>query len=154
MNWTLVFQYPLCQTLNLNEYFDLNEYTQKELQIYFGSVENVGIAINLIEQNKVSTRTLRNNYLSYTGPLLEISDLFHEKGRQIEIIVQLSQNIKTERDEESKCRNYPNKEYLSYNDCDQTYVQKIMKEKFSITPFWATQDLDNITTMRQVYLFL
>ena len=137
--------------MNLNEHFDLNEYTQKEWQIFFGSVENVGITLNLIEQNRVATRTLLNNYLSYTGPLIEISDLSNEKGRQIELIVQLSQDIKTERDEESKCRNYPNKEYLSYNDCDQTFVQKIMKEKFSIKPFWASQDLDNVTTMRQVY---
>ena len=37
LNWTPVFQYPLCQTLTLNEYFDLNEYTPKELQIFFGS---------------------------------------------------------------------------------------------------------------------
>ena len=95
-----------------------------------------------------------NNFLSYTGPSIEISDLFNERGRQIEIIVQLSQFIKTERDEESKCRNYPNKEYLNYNDCDQTYIQKIIQEKFNITPFWATQDLDNVTTVRQVYLFL
>ena len=59
-------------------------------------------------------------------------------------------------DEESKCRNYPNKEYLNYKDCDQTYVQKAIQEKYNITPFWATQDLDNVTimTIRQGHLFL
>ena len=140
--------------MNLNEYFDLNEYTPKELDIFFGSVENIGITLNLIEQNKVATMTLLNNYLSYTGPLIEISDLINEKGRQIEIIVQLSQDIKTEGDEESKCRNYPNENHLDYNACDQAYVQEFIQEKFNITPFWATDDLDNVTTIRQVYLFL
>ena len=156
MNWTPVFQYPLCQTLNLNEYFDLNEYTPKELQIFFGSVENVGITLNLIEKNKVATRTLLNNYLLYTGPIIEISNLSNDNGRQIELIVQLSQDIKNERDEDAKCRNYPHKNYLTYNDCDQEYVQNIIQKKFGITPFWATQDLDNVTimTIRQGHLFL
>ena len=66
----------------------------------------------------------------------------------------MSQHIDTERNKESKCKNYPNENYLNYNDCDQTYVQNIIKDNLNITPFWATQNIEEITKIREVsYIF-
>ena len=37
-----------------------------------------------------------------------------------------------------------------YNDCDQSYMHEFLQEKIGITPFWATQNLNNVTKMRQI----
>ena len=150
LNWTTVFQFPHCQTINLGDYFDFDKFAPKEVQFILGDIENLGVTLNIIETNKVSLRSLRNNYLSYAGPSLEISDLIVESGKEIEIIVKLSQILNTEKDEKSQCKNYPYKNYLNYNDCDQTYVQHIIENKVNVTPFWATQDLEKVTKIRQV----
>ena len=154
LNWRPVFQFPLCKTLNFTESLDLNENTPKEIQIYLGEIENLGINLHFIEKNKVLTRTLLNNYLAYDGPSVAISDLSIDSSKQIQVILKMSQDINTEINEESKCKNYPYENYLNYNACDESYVQNIMKEKLNITPFWATQDMDSITKIRLVPYFV
>ena len=148
-----MFQYPLCQTLNIEQYFDLEKHTPKEIQFELGEVENLEVSLQLVEKNKVLTRSLQNNFLAYEGPPIKISDLIAESHKQIQVIVRMSQNIKTEKDPESQCINYPYEKYLNYNDCDQTYIQNLLEEEIGITPFWATQDLNNVTTKRQVLFF-
>ena len=61
----------------------------------------------------------------------------------------MSQNIKTEKDPESQCKNYPYENYLDYNDCDQTYLRNLLYNELKITPFWTTQDLNSVTINRQ-----
>ena len=134
--------------MNLGKIFE--EYTPKVVEFYLEDVENLGISLHILEKNKILRRTLRNNYFSYDGPSVEVSDLIEESGKQIEIIAKLSQNIKAEKDEESKCKNYPFKTFLNYNECDQTYVKKLLQDKLNITPFWATESLENVTTIRLV----
>lgn len=150
LNWSPVFQFPLCQTLNIEKYFDLNQYTPKEIDFNLKEVENVGVSLQIVEKNKVLTRTLQNNFLAYEGPSIEIFDLFEENHTQIEVIFKMSQVIKTDKDPESQCKNYPHGNYLNYNDCDQSYMHEFLQEKIGITPFWATQNLNNVTKMRQI----
>ena len=150
LNWTTVFQYPLCQTINLEDYMDLSENTPQEVQIYLGNVTNLGVNLHFIDKRKSCTRTLVNNYLAYNGPSIEMSDLITDNTTQLEVIVKLSQNIKTEQDPESQCKNYPFENFLNYNDCDQTYLQKLHQAELGITPFWATQDLANVTNIKTI----
>ena len=145
-----MFQYPLCQTLYIEKYFDLQKYNPEEIQFHLGEVDNLEVTLQLVEKNKVLTRTLQNNYLAYEGPLIKISDLIAESHKQIQVIVRLSQNIKTEEDPESQCKNYPYENFINYLECDQTYLQNLLQQEIGITPFWATEDLENVTTMRQV----
>ena len=134
--------------MNLGKIFE--EYTPKVVEFYLEDVENLGISLHILEKNKILRRTLRNNYFSYDGPSVEVSDLIEESGKQIEIIVKLSQNIKAEKDEESKCKNYPSETFLNFNECDQKFVKNLLQDKLNITPFWATELLDNVTTIRLV----
>ena len=150
LEWKPVFQYPLCQTLNFTEIVDFDEYTPIEVQIYLGYIENLGVKLHFVDKNKVLTRTLLNNYLAYDGPSVAISDLIIESSKQIRVLLKVSQDINTERNEESKCKNYPYENYLNYNDCDQNYVQNIVKDNLNITPFWATQVFENVTKIRIV----
>ena len=60
-------------------------------------------------------------------------------------IIRISQEINTERDSEAKCRNYPDEEYQSYMDCDTSFVHDELKQRQKIVPFWATNDLEEVT---------
>ena len=42
INWSLVPQYPSCQSINLWDYFWLYDYTPQEVNFYLGAVENLG----------------------------------------------------------------------------------------------------------------
>ena len=42
INWSLVPQYPTCQSINLWDYFRLYDYTPQEVNFYLGEVENLG----------------------------------------------------------------------------------------------------------------
>ena len=150
MNWGPVFQYPLCKTVNFTEHVDFDEITPVQLIMYLGDIENLGLTLNFIDKRKALTRTLLQTYLAYDGPSIAISDLMIESTRFIRIMLKMFQHIDTERNEESKCKNYPYENYLNYNDCDQNYVQNIVKDNLNITPFWATQVFENVTKIRIV----
>ena len=150
MNWTAVFQYPFCHTVDLEDYIDLDEITPQEVQIYLGNVENLGVSLHFIDKSRSLTRTLLNNYLAYTGPPMKITDLIIDTSEELHVILKLSQNIRTEEDPESQCKNYPFKNFMNYNECDQTYLQNLLQQEIGITPFWATQDLKNVTKIWQV----
>ena len=60
-------------------------------------------------------------------------------------IIRISQEINTESDSEAKCRNYPDEEYQSYMDCDTSFVHDELKERQKIVPFWATDNLEEVT---------
>ena len=76
--------------------------------------------------------------------------MIKDSGKEIEILIKLSQDIKSEGDIESQCKNYPFENYLNYNECDQTFLQNLLQDEIDATPFWASQDLDNVTKIRQV----
>ena len=60
----------------------------------------------------------------------------------------ISENIFSEQDEEKKCKNYPNADFLSYKKCDEDFIHKEMKNIFDVIPFWATGILSEVTTLK------
>ena len=43
------------------------------------------------------------------------------------------------------CKNYPTEKFSSYQDCDESFVYNLMKNKYKIMPFWAARKLDEVT---------
>ena len=73
--WNKISQYPACQILDVMEYF--TEYKEEHiLQIFidFNQVEDVGVSIFFEEKNKVLSRRLKTNMLSYDGPSFQYFD--------------------------------------------------------------------------------
>ena len=103
------------------------------------------VSLRFHESNKVLLRSLKTNILAYSGPVLTI----RERNRRIRAVVRISQEIYSPEDNSAKCQNYPNEIYENYNDCDQTFVNGIMKNYFNITPVWSTKDLDSVTKLRK-----
>ena len=116
--------------------------------LYFGKLENIGVSIFIEEKNKaLRKRPLTQNMLSYHGPHLRNENL--QQTRRIRVGIKLEQFIYSELDESKKCTNYPNGTYASYADCDEAYVRQMMREHFdNLMPFWAAQNLTDITSLR------
>ena len=114
------------------------------------------MGVYIEERNKVLKRRLSSsNILSYSGPALETKNL--SLGRDIKAVVSLSQIIDLEEDEEKRCRNYPrsdwknkNLTFIDYNACDIEHAYQHLKEHFHLTPFWATNNMSEVTVLREV----
>ena len=145
IHWSLVPQYPSCQIINVNEYIGNFSAGLVEVNILLGKIENLEVSLRFLESNKVLLRSLKTNILAYSGPILTI----RERNRRIRAVVRISQEIYSPEDNTAKCQNYPNGIYESYNDCDQSLVNDIMKNSFNITPFWSTKNLDSVTKLRK-----
>ena len=52
-----------------------------------------------------------------------------------------------EHDPSKSCRNYPNQRFESYNHFDKDFTLNTLAKHYGpgFVPFWATDDLDNVT---------
>ena len=60
----------------------------------------------------------------------------------------INQRVFVEEDPSSNCRDYPNQEYQSYQECDNQFMRKPLPAE--LTPIWITDHVDSITT-REIY---
>ena len=54
----------------------------------------------------------------------------------------LSQYVFVEKDPTKNCRVYPNNDYESYGECDQAYVESMLR---GIVPIWNTNNISKAT---------
>ena len=146
IQWSLMPLYPACQTFKLDDYFP----NLKPLQIffYFNPIENLAFDLHLEDKNFILHRTLKSTLLAYSGPKITLESL--TELMDIRMMVNVIQTIDSELDTKKNCTNYPNASFKSYQDCDRQFTNEKMKNRFGIMPFWATDDLNEVTNMRQV----
>ena len=89
--------------------------------------------------------------MSYQGPEIKNKDLI--KGKHVSVVMHIFQEINTEKNPKARCKNYPYKNFWNYSECDKNFVyENILKNTFGgYMPFWATEDLSNVTQMRLKY---
>ena len=61
-------------------------------------------------------------------------------------MISVSQNIYSEKDKETFCRNYPTSQWINYRQCDEDFVHQEMKKR-NIVPFWATNNMSEVTSI-------
>ena len=66
----------------------------------------------------------------------------------------MTQTINTEEDETKKCKNYPNKDYGSYQECDNNYLYNQFRNNFGIMPVWVTDKFEEVTQSMYGLYFL
>ena len=60
--------------------------------------------------------------------------------------VEITQRQFVEKDPFNECRDYPNPEYASYDECDNQF----MREKLpGLTPVWITKNLAEVTIHKE-----
>ena len=144
IKWSLLpTGYPTCQAIDLKESFDLKKQTPLLINFKFFPLENLGVSLNIEDQEKsLLKRRLRSHRHDYVGSALEIDSLTSRASKRFHL--NICQTINLEIDSGIQCRNYPNKEYLNYRNCDENYVYKKMK-KYKAMPFWAAATFEEIT---------
>ena len=58
-------------------------------------------------------------------------------------LVEIGQRVFTEEVPTNGCQDYPNKDYLSYEQCDDHFVRSLLP---GLTPIWLTDDLSEVST--------
>ena len=148
VKWNIVPLYPACQTLDIIDLLNCTSTPCTPANIIFdiNQLSNLGISIFVEEKNKVKSRTVRQNALSYIGPLLQNRNL--NNTEYIKAIIKINQNIDLEEDANKQCKNYPDDKFESYDDCDKDYIRNKILNDYNYTTFWSTDDLSEVSRPR------
>ena len=148
ISWSLRPTYPSCQVIDLGEYFNLTEHTPLQILFYIKKVNNLSVSLYFEDRGRqVSSRTLKSNVLSYVGPKFINNDLL--TPIDMKVLIKLSQNINSEKDQKKKCQSYPNNQYKSYLECDRIYFQQLIcnNAKHPLRPFWIVSNYSEVTKL-------
>ena len=145
IKWSLLPSgYPTCQAINLTENVDLKMHSPRVITFEFFPRENLGVSLQIEDrETALLKRRLRSQRHDYVGSAVEIDSL--SRGVYKRFDLKISQKINLEIDSGIKCRNYPNKEYQSYRNCDEDFLYKKMKTTYNVIPFWAAKTFEEVT---------
>ena len=152
ISWSLEPIYPSCQVIDLGDYFNLSVNTPLQILFYIKRVPNLSVSLYFEDKGRVvASRILKSNILSYAGPKFRNNDL--SNPIDMKVLLKLSQNIDSERDQKKRCKNYPNREYVSYLECDRKYFQELIlnNAKPPLTPFWITSNHSEVTKLENCH---
>ena len=91
---------------------------------------------------------MKSNRLAYKGPPISMN---LNKPTHIGLVYTIKQFIDSEKDKQKKCRNYPNKEFSSYEMCDEHFIKEKLKNEFdNVVPFWISNDYRNVTLSKKL----
>ena len=133
--------YPLnCWNFNLKNFPEVKNDLIQSIYFWFNGRKNISsIQIKAQGRHLVSHRDLFHNSFYSTGDAVIGDPGFYKKYG-----IEISENVYVEEDPSKDCRDYPNKEYESFADCDNQYVRNVCK-KHDINPVWLTNDFANVT---------
>ena len=144
IKWNLVPTFPACQSIEIQDY--LNNVTPLQLWFSFNKMNNIGVDLYLEDRHSVVGRRVKSSVFAYLGSRITIENLANPVYQ--EIIVDIKQNYDSELNPDKNCKDYPNKNFQSFKSCDEKAVHNRMKRVFGIMPFWATNNLSEVTTYK------
>ena len=148
--WDLTYAFPLCQFINILDYFDLSKTSIQKLRFHFRNTQNLAMKLYVEDRERnIEKRPLKINAFNYFGSELELNNL--ETGSFLRGVISISQNIYTEEDKQKHCKNYPNNEFYNLSQCDGHFIYNYVKNNIGIIPFWTTDNLLEITPKRYFY---
>ena len=144
----LIPSFPLCYPFDLLDLnVDITSMRSFILKVY--KMKGFSLTLSIEDRNKrVEFRPLKILRQSYTGEILRIADL--DDPIYISTIVSFTQTIRSERDVNNPCREYPTALYQDYSQCDQAFVRMLLREQVDdqYEPFWTGRSLYNTTKLR------
>ena len=147
IKWNKIPQFPACQILDVMEYFmEYKDENMWQMYIYLNQVPGVGVSIFFEEKNKVLSRRLKTNMLSYVGPSFHYNDLSLPQSKKG--IFSFHQNIYSEKEENKHCKNYPFNGFTSFGDCEKKNFYDKFVNFYKIMPFWMAVNLSQVTNHR------
>ena len=132
-----------CQTLDLLEVAEINGTFIKQIWIEFEDIRNKTVEIIFKGRNLDCGRDIKDHSFHSTGQTVKVDKNLLWKSYMVEI----SQRVYVEEDRSKRCKNYPSAEFLSYKDCDDSFVSGIItKEVPGMVPIWQNDDLTKVST--------
>ena len=129
--------YPnTCQSLALSSMLERKPIQQ--LLLFIGDLGNHSIQIHLKGNTLDIERNIREHIFQSTGDAINLN----EKNVSVAYMVDISQRVFVEEDPTNTCRDYPNQEYLSYQECDDHFVKNLLP---GLTPIWLTEDFAKVS---------
>ena len=128
-----------CRSLELSKIQMLKEERIQQLVLNIGHIGNYEIEINLSGKTLDCRRPIKEHSLHSTGDSIRLVKENVTRAYMVEI----GQRIFVEEDPTNACRDYPNKDYLSYEQCDDHFVRSLLP---GLTPIWLTDDLSEVST--------
>ena len=128
-----------CRSLALKSFPALEGKRIQQLFLQIGSLENHAVEIQLGGVTLDCRRNIREHSLQSNGDAIRLD----RENVSRAYMVDISQRVFVEQDPANGCRNYPNLEYLSYEECDDQFVRKLVP---GLTPVWMTEDFDQVST--------
>ena len=128
-----------CRSLDLSKVPSLEGGQIQELVFYIGDLENYEIEVHFNGKTLDCRRPIKEHSLYSIGdPIRLVKDNTYKA-----YMVEISQRVFVEEDPTNACRDYPNKDYLSYEQCDDHFVRSLLP---GLTPIWLTDDLSEVST--------
>ena len=127
--------------------FSLNASLHFGLQTDFIFRNDTGLKtarIHFKDKNYYTSRPIYESKLNHHGPPLIVN---LEENVLLSFTSELKQEVFVEEDKSKDCRNYPNSNHSSYNECDREYVHEKISAFIgpNFTPLWATKGGKNAT---------
>ena len=150
ISWSQFPIYPNCKALDLEGYIHTPNKTSiriEQIKFKIIGMDKYAFFLYPIDKNRALTkRMFARNMLSYSGSV--IGNQFKGFTKNMRIALRATQNKYAEEDKTNPCSKYPNKEFRSYRDCDEKFVNRVMKTKWHLMPFWATDNMSDVTDER------
>ena len=143
--WDHVPQYTSCQILDVSDYFDLDTHTPLQIFINIAKVEDFGVQFHFEDRNTGLKRKQKSNMLAYNGP--KFHNYILDEPMKLRAIFKLFETIHSEDDEAKNCKNYPNQDAESYEECDQKFLYSQFKNLYKIMPIWVTDNFEQVTKL-------
>ena len=147
ISWSLRIQFPMCQTIDLSQYFDLKKNPPKQVIFKMNVIDNMAVSLSIVDRLLSLNRTLKSQVETYNGPPIQHNNMAAPEIKRFALTV--TQTLNSEADRNINCTNYPNDQFSSFRDCDERFVLSDMRRNYDgIMPFWATRDFDQVTRYR------
>ena len=131
-----------CYTLDVTRLQDVVEKGITRILIKFVDNTSVSVEVYLLGKTLDSRRNLRSNTFYTQGlPIRPKHRIWSS------YIVKTQEVVYVEEDQSKECRNYPNREFLSFGECDDQGAKNFLAKHFpNIIPVWLTDNMASVTT--------
>ena len=131
-----------CRSLDLSEVPGLNATRYNQLYVDIRQLGDYTINVHFNGKSLDTGRNIREHNLRSTGDDIVLKEENMSKAYTVEIV----QREFVEDDPLNDCRNYPNPEYVSYDECDNQFMREALP---GLTPIWITEDPAEVTIQKE-----
>ena len=128
-----------CRSLNLSSIPELRGKHFMELILDVNELGDYAVEVQLQGDTLDCNRNIKEHSLHSSGDAIRLNVENVWKAYMLDI----TQRVFVEDDPTNTCRDYPNKEYLSFKQCDDQFVRNLLP---GLTSVWMTDNYSEVST--------